>query len=94
MLNKMKVLVAGLALLSMSGVAAAAGSGYGLAKNTDCPRLKGTPVERRIQLNRAQERHWRNMSTPAFRNGKEMGRYHASWRGHGNGRGGNNGPRC
>jgi hypothetical protein len=94
MLNRMKVLMAGLALISMSGVAAAAGPGYGLARNTDCPRLKGTTVEQRVQLNRAQERRWRNLSAPGFRNGKEMGKFQASWRGHGNGRGQGSGPRC
>jgi hypothetical protein len=82
MFNRVKFAVAGLALMTMTGVAAAAGPGYGLARNTDCPVYKQRAAVNWTGYNRLQERRWRNTNAPGFQNGRGMGYGpHSGWRG-------------
>jgi Spy/CpxP family protein refolding chaperone len=64
--KKVKVLMAGLALVAMSGLAIAAGPGYGFGGPGNCPQGYGqlnlTP-EQQTKLNELQEKHWKDTVT-------------------------------
>ena len=68
MLSKVKILMVGLSLVAMAGVAVAAGPGYGFGKNANCPgfnQLNLTP-EQKTKLNELQEKQWKD--TVSLRN--------------------------
>ena len=88
MLKNAKFVMAGLALMAMTGVAVAAGPGYGFARNTDCPvyKQRSVTVNQGPRYNRLQERRWRDTNAPGFRNGRGIGYgYYMGWRDHRNG---------
>lgn len=65
MKGKGNIWMVGLALVAMTGVAVAAGPGYGVGMNADCPRysqLNLTP-EQKTKLNELKEKHWKDTAT-------------------------------
>jgi Spy/CpxP family protein refolding chaperone len=69
MAGKIKIWMVGLALIALAGLAVAAGPGYGLGRNANCPggieRLNLTP-EQKTKLGELQEKHWKD--TVSLRN--------------------------
>jgi zinc resistance-associated protein len=68
MLGKVKVWMIGLALVAISGVAVAAGPGYGWGRNANCPgfnQLNLTP-EQKTKFSELQEKQWKE--TVSLRN--------------------------
>lgn len=69
MLDKKKIWMVGLALLAMTGVAAAAGPGFGFGRNVNCPegynQLNLTP-EQKTKLTELKEKQWKE--TVSLRN--------------------------
>ena len=69
MAGKLKIWMVGLALIALAGLAVAAGPGYGLGGNVNCPsgidRLNLTP-EQKTKLGELQEKHWKD--TVSLRN--------------------------
>ena len=86
MLNKMKILLAGLAIVATAGAAVAAGPGYGFARNANCPvynQVNRTP-EQRARWNDVRENRRRNAAAPGprigFRDGGGYaGGYNRGW---------------
>ena len=69
MAGKIKIWMVGLALIALAGFAVAAGPGYGLGRNVNCPggidRLNLTP-EQKTKIGELQEKHWKD--TVSLRN--------------------------
>jgi zinc resistance-associated protein len=68
MLGKVKVWMVGLALVAIGGVAVAAGPGYGIGRNANCPgfnQFNLTP-EQRTKMTELQEKQWKE--TVSLRN--------------------------